>query len=111
MTITTSYLAVDGNNPNALLIANGVPKWYTGRCCKLLAPDWDDVKRHKETGDTILFTKHYLAKLDKLGIDKVLSVLTDGDVLLCYEKPGDFCHRHILASWLREHGVTIEREG
>jgi hypothetical protein len=25
--------------------------------------------------------------------------------LLCYEKPSDFCHRHLVAEWLREHGV------
>ena len=30
-------------------------------------------------------------------------------VLLCYEKPGDFCHRHILANWLEENfGFKVE---
>lgn len=29
--------------------------------------------------------------------------------LLCYEKPGDFCHRHLLADWLtRESGLVVE---
>ncbi len=29
-------------------------------------------------------------------------------VLLCYEKPHEFCHRHILREWLTEaHGVNI----
>lgn len=28
--------------------------------------------------------------------------------LLCYEKPGDFCHRHILAEWLKEkEGIDV----
>lgn len=26
----------------------------------------------------------------------------DNVVLCCYEKPGDFCHRHILIKWLGE---------
>ena len=27
--------------------------------------------------------------------------LSEGDIaLVCYEKPGDFCHRHLVASWL-----------
>ena len=27
----------------------------------------------------------------------------DNIILLCYEKSGDFCHRHILADWLEEN--------
>ena len=27
--------------------------------------------------------------------------------LLCYEKPSDFCHRHLVANWLRQHGAGI----
>jgi hypothetical protein len=23
---------------------------------------------------------------------------------MCYEKPGSFCHRHLVAEWLRENG-------
>ena len=29
--------------------------------------------------------------------------------LLCYEKPGDFCHRHLLAKWITEEsGVEVK---
>lgn len=28
----------------------------------------------------------------------------DGCVLLCYERAGEFCHRNIVASWLRYNG-------
>jgi uncharacterized protein (DUF488 family) len=27
--------------------------------------------------------------------------------LLCWEKPGDFCHRHLVADWLRNAGYEI----
>lgn len=29
-------------------------------------------------------------------------------VLLCYEKPDKFCHRHLLAQFLRDHGFECE---
>lgn len=29
-------------------------------------------------------------------------------VLLCYEKPGDFCHRHFVAQWLTENDFKCE---
>lgn len=32
--------------------------------------------------------------------------------LCCFEKPGDFCHRHILAKWLNEQtGVEVREFG
>lgn len=110
MTVSTSYLAIDGSNPKAILIANGCPSWYKGKHCKLLAPRWEDVDHYKKTGDREPLIRNYVAKLNKLGVGVVTSCIEDGAVLICYEKTGDFCHRHILADWLREHGVTVERE-
>lgn len=28
--------------------------------------------------------------------------------LVCYEKPCDFCHRHLVADWLNEHGFKCK---
>lgn len=28
-------------------------------------------------------------------------------LLLCYEKPSDWCHRHVLAGWLRKEGFDV----
>ena len=44
-------------------------------------------------------------------MEEGVSGFTDGDVMLCYEKPSDFCHRHILAAWLTEHGHTVTELG
>lgn len=27
--------------------------------------------------------------------------------LICYEKSGDFCHRHIVADWLKASGIEV----
>ena len=45
-----------------------------------------------------------LRKLDANEIYKDLYELSNGKdvVLLCYEKRGDFCHRHLLAKFLEE---------
>ena len=110
MRVSTSYFAKQMYNPNALAISNSAPKEYTGKICKLLAPDWEDVAHYKKTGDNKPLIEHYKDKLDKLGFDRVKLLIPDGAVLLCWEKSSDFCHRHLLASFLREHGVSIVKE-
>lgn len=31
--------------------------------------------------------------------------------LMCYEKPGDECHRHSLAKWMNGHGFEVSEYG
>lgn len=45
--------------------------------------------------------------LSKLDPHKVAADL-ENRVLLCYEKSEDFCHRHIVAAWLRHYGYNAE---
>ena len=28
--------------------------------------------------------------------------------LICYEKPSDFCHRHLVADWLTKNNINCE---
>ena len=51
--------------------------------------------------------------LDTLDADKVVEEilrLSEGKdaVLICYEKPDEFCHRHLLAEWLILHGYDCK---
>ena len=47
--------------------------------------------------------------LANLNPEKVLSDLGDNAVMMCYEKPSDFCHRQIIAEWLMERtGTRVE---
>lgn len=67
----------------------------------------------------------YFAKLsfkeqvtDALKVDKVVYDLEEmvrkqygknKDIaLVCYEKPSDFCHRHLVAKWLKENEYNVE---
>lgn len=35
-------------------------------------------------------------------LNKIVPLDADKVVLLCYEKPGDFCHRHLVADYLNQ---------
>ena len=40
-----------------------------------------------------------------------LSTLThqaDEIALVCYELPNEFCHRHLIAQWLKQYGYDVE---
>ena len=107
----TSYFAKSGKNKNNVSIAQGEPKWYTGREYKKLAPGWKLVKagynRHK-------FEKEYRKQvLNKLDPHKVYEELGEDAILLCWEKPIDYCHREIVADWLEENipGLEIKELG
>lgn len=55
-----------------------------------------------------------LAQQDAHTVIKQIESLSDGkDVALCcYEKPGDFCHRHILAKWITDNtGIEVKEFG
>lgn len=50
---------------------------------------------------------YYRLVLSILDPAKVFAELK-GKTLLCWEKPGDFCHRRIVARWIKDNlGITI----
>lgn len=86
------------------------PDWYNGAEYKKLAPKWDffnEWKNGSHKGDNEYFIKNYkelvLDKLEPAQVMKELEELTgaslDKIIFLCYEKPEDFCHRHLAADW------------
>lgn len=102
-------------------IAGGTPNWFDGLEYKALAPSYDIWKEYQETHDNDLYVKRfYEERLNKLnpktvvldlmsmvGNYKNLNYLPD-IVLLCYEPPGSFCHRHLVADWLKPMTKVIE---
>jgi len=85
------------------------PKWYRGPVFKTLAPTKeiliaakDDIINDEEY--ILLFQDEILNKLDPHQVYNNLISLYGPDIaLLCFEKPGDFCHRHIVALWFENH--------
>ena len=70
---------------------------------KSLAPD----AQQSETCQQEYFRYYKQETLDKLNPHVVAKDLAN-KVLLCYEKSVDFCHRHIVAAWLRHYGYEVE---
>ena len=81
---------------------------------KKLVPPWYVVKAYQENGDKEQYIRDYTRLvLDQLDPQDVVKQLKDrvgyNDVaLVCYEKSEDFCHRHLVADWLRNAGYDVE---
>jgi len=104
--IFTSNFRTAGHLPQAVAISRGVPRGWQGRVYKPLAPSWKLVK----IADQTQFIRIYKAEvLDKLDARQVLQDLGgDNFLMLCWEPPGEFCHRRVAAVWLQEElGVKV----
>lgn len=56
--------------------------------------------------DEMEYTSLYLDQLDNVGIRNILKGIHsfgDNVVLLCWESPEKFCHRHILADYINKY--------
>lgn len=110
---TSYYSRVDHKNPNAVSIAAKCPKWYKGREYKKLAPKYWFFKKYKEDGDEESYTKSYYKEvLNKLNPREIYNELGEDAVILCWEAPDKFCHRHIVADWLSDNlAIEIKEYG
>lgn len=105
----TSYFSKSKKHPNAVSIAWRAPVGFKGREYKALAPKYWLLKKYKEDGDKDFYTAVYKEDiLRRLNPEQVYKDLGEDAVLLCWENPDDFCHRHIVAKWLQEAGYDIE---
>lgn len=89
-------------------IARGTPSWFKGARLTELAPNPTLLHRYKQKLITEeQYKKEYLYQLDSLRWGNILKVLheynCEDTILLCYEPPSKFCHRHILAEYLTEN--------
>ena len=100
-------------------IAQSMPKCLTGCISyKYLAPDWELVQGFKNgTVTEDQFRNTYLDGLNRTIVEKSLQDMDrqvqkhgkSGVVLLCWEKPSNFCHRFVLSDYLKsEFGLDIE---
>ena len=93
------------DNSNAVSIARWPPRWWgSRRRYIILAPPIDLLNRYKAGLTWPEYVREYkrdvLSKLDPV---KVLTDLGDESILLCWEKPSEYCHRRLVAEWLANH--------
>ena len=93
-------------------VALYTPKWYSGPEMKVLAPrGYMLAKSISEQQYTEMYTSQVLAGLNPRHIYTTIEQMSGGRdcALLCYEKPGDFCHRRLIADWLQKSlGITVD---
>lgn len=127
MLYTTYFANVKSLPPNttAVSICGRSPDWWNGLEYKKFAPKWSFFSVWKETKDNDYYIKHFreevLKQLDIIRTTTELQALLPYEVrgkmteavwndenyhlaLVCYEKPEDFCHRHLVSEWLNSAG-------
>ena len=101
-------------NITPISICGKAPNWYTGLQYKKLAPKYDFFMKWKENHDNDYYIKCFqeqvLDKLDPYLVYQDLCSLTNNTyiALICYEKPDEFCHRHLVADWLNKNGFNVK---
>lgn len=120
--IYTSYFVklkeLENHNIIPISICGKAPEWYKGLQYKKLAPRYGFFMEWKKNCDNEYYIEHFQAEvLDKLIVCEVLGDLfalkslddkSREIALICYEKPSDFCHRHLVAKWLNQNGYKCE---
>lgn len=121
--IYTSYYANIPNIPQGYItisIAGRCPPFYKGLEYKKVAPKIGFFTEWKKNNDNDFYIREYNKQvLDTLDATKVIQDIINlareqnhsnnlNIVLLCYEKPNEFCHRHLLSNWLYQYGYIIE---
>ena len=104
-----------------IAICGGIPDWYKGLWYKKLAPKWSFFNEWKNgiehKGDNEYYIQHFneevLKNKNPSEIEKELKTLakrriSDKIILLCYEKPSDFCHRHLVSDWFNQNGISCQ---
>ena len=119
--IYTTYFAKLKSLPEEITpiaICAKSPPGYKGPSYRALAPHYGFYSKYKENGDEDYFTTCYNDQiLRNLNPTRVVADLyyqagkayLDGDIaLVCYEKSTDFCHRSLVAEWLRDNSFECE---
>lgn len=125
MMIYTSFYDNVENIPEDIVkisIAGWCPDDYTGLQYKVLAPKWSFFEKWKykkegfedcyQNNDYYIenFYELVLNKLNPKKVYKRLMELSGGKdvVLLCYETPELFCHRHLVQKWFNDNGIECK---
>ena len=115
MKIYTSYFAKAAILRKAGIVPIGValwpPRFFRGISMKQVAPkrymlndsltDEEYIGMYRNDVLRFVDAKSFIRQLEEAGRGMDVA-------LCCFEKPNEFCHRHILAQWLKEQtGVDI----
>lgn len=114
--IYTSYFASKKyNKKDGVSVARYCGFWKGDQCNELM-PSASLLQWWKNLPKAYQEHKYYQEEYYKHYYEETLQYLNphniaadyDNKVLLCYEKTGEFCHRHLIAHWLKTYGYEVE---
>ena len=119
MKIYTTYFAKLKDLPEDIVpiaICGKAPKGWQGLSYPVLAPkkwwwfEWKENKHEDQDYYRAMYKETVLDPLIPLSVYQDLEKMGGGKnvALVCYEKPDKFCHRQLVAEWLRWSGVWAE---
>lgn len=124
--IYTSYFANKKNLDKAGIKCVGIcalpPAWFDGPNYASVAPSKDMLFQMKKEPDEVRYKQRYYDEIlcafrfhpEYLinGLASISGPEHSDIALCCFEKPGDFCHRHLLAEWITERtGIEVTEYG
>jgi uncharacterized protein (DUF488 family) len=106
MKIYTGYFAKNKEYQKAGLFQISIArfnKYFNGVKLPALAPTAEMIHEPKRT-----YVPKYRKILSRISVEQVVNEIKKASggkdvVLLCYEKPTEFCHRQLVATWLGEY--------
>lgn len=89
---------------NIVAISRTSPDWFKGEKRLDLAPTWNTLRTfqtsRKLTFDKQKYTMDYISNINKTtDLLEVVESLNN-KTIVCYEEPGEFCHRFLLMEYL-----------
>ena len=117
--IYTSYFANLKKLPKSMVpisICGKAPSWYGGLEYKVLAPKYDFFMKWKENGDNDYYIEQFNSRVlgglcakriefELYNLAAQVNPFCKDICLICYEKPSDFCHRHLVAKWFNKNRI------
>lgn len=113
----TSYYSNRKRDIPGVAISNMVPSWAVD--CEdwepKLAPPWKMMPKGPFASSIIgreAWVKMYEDEVLSRFNPATLLKRFDGKAMMCFEKPGDWCHRRMVADWIqRKTGVFVPEWG
>jgi len=105
-----NYLKI---NPSLKLVSislytqNWIKQSYNITLYDSLMPAKDTLLRYKSDSNISAFIEDFATQLAKLDVNKIYTDL-NGKVILCYERPEDFCHRQLVKLWFISNGYDCK---
>lgn len=114
MIIYTSYFAMTDKvetGGNKISIARYTPEFFKNNESHMwmeeLAPTPHMMYVAKTLKDRDEYIRLYNAHLNTLDPLEVVTKIGHNGIIFCYETSHDFCHRQLVAEWLRSHGFNV----